>query len=67
MSEAREKYLKNSGTYDCESFGCQAEDYIKELEQQKAELIRILDVAVDLLSDCNYNFTLGKETLEKYK
>ena len=39
---------------------------IEELKQQKAELIRILDVAVDLLSDCNYNFTLGKETLEKY-
>ena len=47
MSEAREKYLKNSGTYDCESFGCQAEDYIKELEQQKAELMEFIEDIVD--------------------
>ena len=38
MSEARDKYLKNLETYDCEYFGCQAEDYVAELEQQITEL-----------------------------
>ena len=57
--------------YDCVGVTSEYLESLKnkiiKLEQQKAELIRILDVAVDLLSDCNYNFTLGKETLEKYK
>ena len=47
MSEAREKYLKNSGTYDCESFGCQAEYYIKELEQQNKEAVKIIHAIYD--------------------
>ena len=42
-------------------------DYVNELEQQKAELMETLDIAIDILSDCNYNFILGKEVLEKYK
>ena len=42
-------------------------NYINELEQQKAELMETLDIAIDILSDCNYNFILGKEVLEKYK
>ena len=47
--------------------------YLEELalkskvEQQKAELVETLDIAIDILSDCNYNFILGKEVLEKYK
>ena len=42
-------------------------DCIRELEQQNKELIETLDIAIDILSDCNYNFILGKEVLEKYK
>ena len=47
--------------------------YLEELalkskvEQQKAELVETLDIAIDILSDCNYSFILGKEILEKYK
>ena len=64
-----EQQLKDmeTGSYEIGMlFKLEQQENIK-FEQQKAELIRILDVAVDLLSDCNYNFTLGKETLEKYK
>ena len=42
-------------------------NYIEELEQQNKELIETLDIAIDILSDCNYNFILGKEVVEKYK
>lgn len=65
MSEARDRYEKVDPWK--ENNRAVFIDYIQELEQQNKELRETLDIAIDILSDCNYNFILGKEVLEKYK